>query len=889
MSMDNSYIMFKNPWKLIYEDEMDQSLAEAYLRKICFNDGSLLSDADKALSDIEILDKLQEQLGGRLITILEDISNLMQQRMMALDFATECLNVEQQYLRKLAKNTNKLSDNHAHSDAVKSVVNDSKNALNFDKLKNLADKDERTRRVNWIIVVMCLNHICNNSTTETLTHNMIMNIKGVIANYSLVTIADVTKPLNSNIYSDKNYQIFLQLVSGPLREECSYDEVKAMFEAEFAVNPYEQDQISSSNSITFNSLRELQLEYHFNRDDTEPSYIMHTGKRIWLKELRDTLVDKIQLIMKLIEDNHKSFVVCECCQEEYELDPENKELWQPADDMFYLRYWSPDGRLNDTQQYTLAAPMIELARLHVEGALIHPKRCKFCNRIMLPTAGFISSVALAASVSEIKGGGQLSQDERPDSDVICNHTAEAIAQKLVMRDAVLANLTKNQSDVQVSEYRYIDWPSVVCRPTDTVQHSNIFTEQAYKSYFDSLTLAGNQSADEQSLNDIVKLIEFIMSADSYAGYTYTDYLCSLIDKKHSVKYPIERLLLLCKIVYDSELEISFIEQVYNAYNSPIFNSNLHDLNGTEKFDMSFGYENIQECIKQITPPTDVCQLMGFSSFEELLSAMGVPKDFILTVPDVDCALLNTTTNSKDVLQVLTDIKQFYLNLLTVAQVMRTDFFKKISAYQDDYDEYLREDDSNWMHAAWVSQAFSETPLQLSFELINSSAGLAEFINCIDTDLYISALKQTAINLYNYGRSDKEKITDLEDAVIAPVDRTIASAADKYVHTVYTTSESLRNHIHKITLGSINVDSAGLWPSIDCLHTRLSVSRDAVYETLSATYINAFMQEPEGGVEVSEAAEYAILVYYCCAVDDPISKRIKEAIAPIISEQLKSSL
>ena len=100
---------------------------------------------------------------------------------------------------------------------------------------------------------------------------------------------------------------------------------------------------------------------------------------------------------------------------------------------------------------------------------------------------------------------------------------------------------------------------------------------------------------------------------------------------------------------------------------------------------------------------------------------------------------------------------------------------------------------------------------------------------------------------------------------------------------------MREHIHAITLRSINIDSNGVWPSIDCLHSKICVPQKTIYVTLSTIYMQAFTQEPDGGVEVSEAAEFAILVYYCCVVNDTISERIKEAIKPIISEQLKETL
>lgn len=891
MGNDKSYDIFKSPWKLIDEDEMDKSLAEAYLRKLCYNDDSLLSESDKVLTDNGIIDKLKEKLGSRLITILEDVSNLTQQRMMALDFATECLNVEQQYIRKMAKNSNKSFNKNAHSDAVRAVVNDSENALNFEGLRNLSDKAERSRRVNWLIIIMCLNRICNNDAiAATLAHQVVATIKNVVESHSLVTIADITKPLNSNDYSDKNYQILMQLISGPLRDKCSFDEVKAMFEAEFAVNSYEPEQIITSTDIKFSDLRELQLAHHFNRDETEPSYSLNEDKHIWIKELKDLLVNDIQLIMKIVEDKHKSYVVCECCYDEYEKNPENKEIWQPADDMFYLRYWEPDGRLNDCQEYTLAAPMIELSRLHIEGALIHPKRCKFCKKIMLPTAGFLASVSLAASISEIKGGGQLSREEQPDEDVICNHTAEALEQKLVMKDAVLTSISKNQSDAQVSEYRFIDWPSVTCRPFDDIQHSNIFTEQAYKSYFDSLSLVINQSADEQTMNDISNVAKHIIMCDAYAGYTYADYLCGLISMMNNDQYTLERLLLLCKVIYDSELEISIIEQICNAYNSPIFNSNLRDLNGTEKFDMSFGYENIQESINQIVVPNNIGSLMGFATFAELLTAMGVSKDFNMEVPNVDCSVLITAdTKPEEAVHLLAEVKQFYTCLSAIAQEMRTKFFKEVCTYQEEYDESLKADPTKWLQSAWVSQSFNDTVFQLPIDLINSSAGLIEFIKEIDEDIYLSTIKQTAINLYNYNRTSKEKIDDLDDIADEPIDKTVVSLVDAYSHSIYTTFDLMREHIHAITLRSINIDSNGVWPSIDCLHSKVCVPQKTIYVTLSTIYMQAFTQEPDGGVEVSEAAEFAILIYYCCVANDTISERIKEAIKPIISEQLKETL
>lgn len=854
MELAEHYKLFKEPWSLI-SDDIDITTARKYIQRLCYNTG------DCELSPTQVFEELRKSLGDfRLNSLAVDLASITQQRAMAVDAALARLEREKLYLKSLEPRAKTSANNTQFGEIIKGLFNvimhDSDNAVNLKRLNEFSAEECEYR-------IMCLTLKLLSTYSSTLPENHALRSFTIKTNKGVIRACDIFKyfttptyladgkdctsltyllqkePLTEGIYSKRDSIAVcwqsLQSSEAALNFRNSvYSAVKDIIDA----NSPETNRDLVSCTEIYKELLHLkeQVASHFADINTVTLAGLDEDDSVNIAELQDYLYNDVALTMELFDNEYKTYAVCECTYEEHTKDPMNKQYWQPADDLLYLRYMDTRECTIKPQEYSL---IHSVSTSDVRGSLIRPIRCKHCGRIMLPTARFLFQLSLAATNTLITSGGQFTSTTVDKSQgVVMQHTADAIKQKI----DDIHRLTSNCIGLT-----YIDWPVALTlgskKPLDTF---NVFEAGAYKNYFDSLCKSLSNTQSAQATSKLIEDIAVILKGNKNTGYEPIDYLYSLIVAKEDSRFTLQKFITCCRVLYGAEVELANINQAIAAIKSSIYDTCIYD-----KIDMPFGYPNIKALLTAIVPMDKMLSSLGFGSLAELLAAIKCScQEYTLTECDTTLNNIIEDTGSdipepQNLVEMLSSLQTFYSTLCDIAKSERQYFISALTEKQD-ITEMLS-----------INEYINTTGLTSSeLAILESSAGLGDFWAAIDKACYRKLVADIADRFRDQGFTATAATTNI---------------ATTQATKGYTSYEDMLHKLHAEAFGYIAIEDGKDYPDMSCLHQRFYGNPSDIYHKMVTIYARLYSSViEESSILAEDLAEYAVKIYYECIVSDPIS-------------------
>lgn len=624
-----------------------------------------------------------------------------------------------------------------------------------------------------------------------------------------------------------------------------------------------------------------------NEEDSEQEIVDFS-----INELKDCLVDKVALIPYMFDVNGKTYAICECEWSKFRGDPNNESYWQPMDDMLYQRYSEePDVQFQPRKYSFITSPTAVRKEgeqsIVVKGlyaSLLKPMRCTSCNRIMLPSAGFLQILSIY-SRSALNEQGIRSNIFVNIPSLKLQYTASTIKS--------IFGAAQENFGGKFGQGIYL-WPSAGVQGDQMkIEITNLFEGSVYEGYKKHLSSLEAEITSNEAVeildNEKAELIEFVESiiahnkvASDKLGYTYTDYLCTLIASKNDQKLSLAKLVTCCKVLYALSLNQAYIEQALAVvsckyYDSSESNLQINYITSSTLWEYILGLNDVL-IDARIIPQIDQSDFVAFEYLREEVACSGVN-------PHLDEADINNIPNlvaslQRDINKSWSEVsKETLLESLTNLQRIFSSIIDYISSERDYFLQEIATTAST--HLINTSKYISTLREPINFDdlkYLNRTATLSHLQN-LTGENYKMLLMQTA-EAANKSHKEQVPITDI-----------MRTERDHFIQTVVYTNTSLQHRLHAVALDAVNYVE---YPVLSSLHVDISRVKEP-YNILINRYIDAFITlsiENTGSSgdissdELNDAAASAVQWYYLCAIDDEISRANRQTLEKYIPANLK---
>lgn len=631
--------------------------------------------------------------------------------------------------------------------------------------------------------------------------------------------------------------------------------------------------INTDGSLSSLSLASISSNNGVSNSDQEMSDIKEID--FPLSELKDNLADKVALIPYLFDSDGKTFAICECKWTDFRKDPENTDPWQQVDGMLYQRYDSEPVIQFRPRSYSLIKSQTPVEDKGGElfatpgfyASLVRPIRCKFCKRIMLPSSGFLITLS------------SIAQNKSKTAIPSLNWQYTAGAVETILKSA------QERFGEKFGQGMYL-WPSAGIQGDQMkIDTSNLFEGsyyENYKSYLSSLEaeLTPNSSV-EMSSDKRAKLIEFIepiimsnAANSTKLGYTYTDFVCSLISSKDDQNYSLAKLVLCCKALYALLLNKAYIDQALAVIDCGYYN----DWYKSNESEIRIDYTTAATLWEYITGLTDVfldayiipegiqTDFEAFRYLWDRVSCSGVEQPISEKEIDSIAELINSLhiDQGKDILR----------TSLTNLQAIFGDIIKCVSDERDAFIHAISDVDCDELVNTMKYIDTLKEPVNFDdLKYLNRTATLAQ-LHDLNQDSYEKLLKQTSAKAIT-ALQPKDEDKGAQN-LATPFTNMMRTERDHFVQATIYTEEDMQYRFHSIALDA--VDSCN-YPVLGSLHVDISKVKEP-YDELLGRYMSAFSSESSDDIlidELEDNAESAIHLYCLCAIDDSISRTNREVL------------